>query len=126
MNQDLMVFFQEITYQKIFKERAYIINLDHSKNTGTHWVVLFSKKDEVIYFDRFGVEFLPREIKKFKDENIKTNIFRIQDYDSIMCGYFCILFIEFMLKGKTLNDFTNLFSPWDFRKNNEIISRYFK
>ena len=103
MNQDLMVFFQEITYQKIFKERAYIINLDHSKNTGTHLVVLFSKKDEVIYFDRFGVEFLPREIKKFKDENIKTNIFRIQDYDSIMCGYFCILFIEFMLKGKTLN-----------------------
>ena len=126
MNQDLMVFFQEITYQKIFKERAYIINLDHSKNTGTHWVVLFSKKDEVIYFDRFGVEFLSREIKKFKDENIKTNISRIQDYDSIMCGYFCILFIEFMLKGKTLNDFTNLFSPWDFRKNNEIISRYFK
>ena len=42
-----------------------------------------------------------------------------------MCGYFCILFTEFMLKGKTLNDFTNLFSPSDFKKNDEIISRYF-
>ena len=43
-----------------------------------------------------------------------------------MCGYFCILFIEYMLKGKTLTDFTNLFSPWDFKKNDEIIKRYFE
>ena len=97
------------------KSGAYVINIDHSKNTGTHWVVLFVKKDEVIYFVSFGVEYLPKEIKKFiKNKDIKTNIFRIQDYNSIMCGYFCILFIEFMFKGKTLNDFTNLFSPNDF------------
>ena len=43
-----------------------------------------------------------------------------------MCRYFCILFIEFMFKVKTLNDFANLFSPNDFKKNDEIISRYFK
>ena len=75
------------------------------------------KKDEVIYFDSFGVEHVPKEIKKFiKNKNIKTSIFRIQDYNSIMRGYFCILFIEFMFKGKTLNDFTYLFSPNDFKK----------
>ena len=47
---------------------------------------------------------------------IKTNIFRIQANDSIMCGYFCIGFISFMLAGKTLTDFTNLFSPNSFKK----------
>ena len=62
------------------------------------------KSDEVIYFDSFGVEYIPKEIinKVGINKNIKTNIFRIHDYNSVMCGYFCILFIEFMLKG---NDF---------------------
>ena len=44
------------------KDGAYVINLDHSKNTGTHWVVIFVKKDKVIYFDSFGVEYIPKEI----------------------------------------------------------------
>ena len=79
---------------------------------------LHSKNNEVIYFDSFGVEYIPTEIKKFiRNKDIKTNIFRIQDYNSMMYGYFCILFIEFLLKGKTLKDFTNLFSPNDFEKN---------
>ena len=82
-----------------------------------HWVVLFAKSNEVIYFDSFVVEHIPKEIEKFiGSRTIKSNMFRIQDYNSIMRGYFCILFIEFMLKGKTLNDFTNLFSPNDFKK----------
>ena len=99
------------------KKGAYVINLDHSKNTGTHSVVIFVKLNEVIYFDSFGVEYIPEEILKFiGNKNIKTNIFRIQDYNSIMCGYFCILFIEFMLTGKTLTDYTNLFSPWNLKK----------
>ena len=85
------------------------------------------KSNEVIYLDSFGVEYIPEEIKKsIGNKNIKINIYRIQDYNSVMCGYFCILFIEFMLKGKTLTDFTNLFSPYDFKKNDEIVSRYFK
>ena len=72
-------------------------------------------KNEVIYFDSFGVEYIPEEIRKIiKNKDIETSTFRIQDYNSILCGYFCILLIEFMLKGKTLNDFTNLFSPNDF------------
>ena len=87
---------------KTMKKGTYVINLDHSKITGTYWVVLFMKPNEVIYFDSFGVEHIPKEIKKsIKNKSIKSNIFRIQDYNSVMCGYFCILFIELMLKGKT-------------------------
>ena len=72
---------------------------------------------DVTYFDSFGVEHIPKEIKIFIDKSIVvTNIFRIQAYDSIMCGYFCIGFIDFMLAGKTLTDFTNLFSPNNLKK----------
>ena len=55
-----------------------------------------------------------------------TNIFRIQAYHSIMCGNICIGFIDFMLKNKILNDFTNLFSPNSFKKNDDLILNYFK
>ena len=56
------------------------------------------KKDEVIYFDSFGVEYIPKEImERIKNKNIKTIIFRIQDNNSVMCGYFCTLFVEYML-----------------------------
>ena len=109
-----------------------MINLDYSKSTGTHWVVIFVKSNEVIYFDSFGVECIPREIiekiehNSLGNKNIKTSIFRIQDSNSIMCDYFCILFIEYMLNDKTLTDFTNLFSHWNFKKNYEIVKRYFK
>ena len=54
-----------------------------------------------------------------------SNIFRIQAYDSIICGYFCIGFIDFMFKGNCLTDFTNLFSPDNFLKNDDIILKYF-
>ena len=94
------------------KKGAYVVNLDHSENTGTHWVVIFVREGEVIYSDSFGVEPIPKEImEKTGNKNIKTNIFRIQSFDSIMCGYFCISFIEYMLNNKTLTDFTNLFRP---------------
>ena len=80
----------------------------------------------VTYFDSFGVEHIPKEIKAFiNNKNITTNIFRIQAYDSIICGYFCIGFIEFMLKGKSLTEYTNLFSPNDFKKNDDMILNYF-
>ena len=109
------------------KDGAYIINLDEYSDIGTHWVSLWvNDNNNVTYFDSFGVEHIPKEIKAFiKIKNIKTNIFRIQAYDSIMCGYFCIGFIDFMLKGKTLTEYTNLFSPNDFKKNDDIILNYF-
>ena len=74
-----------------------------------------------------GVENIPKEIKKFTgNKNVVTNIYRIQEYDSIMCGYFCIGFIDFVLKGKSLLEYTNLFSPSDYKKNDKIISKYFQ
>ena len=77
--------------------------------------------------DSFGVEHVPEEIKKFiGNEDIKTNIFRIQAYNSIMCGYFRIRLIVFMFANKTLINFTSVFSPYDFKKNDKIIFKYFK
>ena len=79
------------------------------------WIALFCRKNKIVYFDSFGVEHVPEEIKKFiGNKNIKANIFRMQTNNSIMCGYFCIGFIDFMLAGKTLVDFTSLFSPYEF------------
>ena len=127
MNQDLMVFFEEIIYLKKSKDGSYIINLDEYADVGTHWIALFSKKNEIVYFDSFGVEHILEEIKEFiRNKNIKANIFRIQDNNSVMCGYFCIGFIDFMLAGKKLTDYTNLFSPYDFKKNDNIILSYLK
>ena len=118
------------------KKGAYVINLDEYKNMGTHWISLFvkpkyttepSSSENTVYFDSFSVEHIPTEINKFiGNKKIKAIIFRIQSYDSIMCGYFCIEFINYMLKGKTLLDYTNLFSPNDFKKNDRIIKRIFK
>ena len=61
-----------------------------------------------------------------KTKNITTNIYRIQAYDSIMCGYFCIEYIDLMLKGKILLDHTNLFSPNEYEKNDKTIIKYFQ
>ena len=85
------------------------------------------RNNNVTYFDSFGVEHIPKEIKAFigRSLSITTNIFRIKAYGSIMCGYFCIGFIDFMLAGKTLTEFTNLFSPNNFKKNDDIILNYF-
>ena len=108
------------------KKGVYVINLDEYENTGTHWVSLFVKPKYTVYFDSFGVEHIPKEINKFIHNEIKSNIFRIQAYDSIMSRYFCIEFINYLLKGKTLLYYTNLFSPNDFKKNDQAIKRIFK
>ena len=112
---------------KTIKNEAYVINLDKYADVGTHWIALYVKNNEVIYFDSFGVEHVPNEIKKLiGDKNIKTNIFRIQADNSIMCGHYCIGFIDFMFANKTLVDFTSLFSSYDCKKNDDIILSYFK
>ena len=112
---------------KTIKKGAYVINLDEYENTGTHWVSLFVKANKVIYFDSFGIEHIPEEIDKFiGNKKFKASIFRIQACDSIMCGYFCIEFINYMLKGKKLLDYTNLFSPNDFKENDQVVKRIFK
>ena len=124
------------------RDEAYVINFDEYSDIGTHWVPLHVNNDDVTYFDSFGVEHIPKEIKAFincsssfvlrptlrdalQNKKIKTNIFGIQAYDSIMCGYLCIGFVDFMLAGKTLTEFTNLFSSNNFKKNDDIILTYF-
>ena len=111
---------------KKIKDGAYVINLDEYSHIGTHWIALYLKNNDVTYFDSLGVEHLPKEIKAFiNNKNIKTNIFKIQTYDSIMWGYFCIGFINFMFKGNSLTEYTNLFSPNDFKKNDDTILNCF-
>ena len=92
------------------KDGAYVINLDEYSDIGTHWVALYVHNNDVTYFDFLGVEHIPKEIKDFiNNKNITTNIFRIQAYNSIICDYFYIGFIDFMIPGKILTEFTNLF-----------------
>ena len=86
---------------------------------GIYWITLYANAN-VKYFDSFGVQHIPKEIKNsIGNKNIITNIYRIQVYNSIMCGYFCIGFIDFMLKGtnayniyfntKIMTEYSNLF-----------------
>ena len=70
--------------------------------------------------------FLKKLINLLVIKKIKASIFRIQAYDSIMWGYFCIEFINYMLKGKKLLDYTYLFSPNEFKKNDQVIKRILK
>ena len=81
--------------------------------------------NNVTYFDNFGVEHIPKDIKKFVcNKNIMKFFLKIQAYDSVMCGYFCTGFTNFMLKGKSLLDYTNLFSLNECEKNDKIILKY--
>ena len=107
------------------KDRVYVRNLHEDSDIGTHWIALYVLNNDATYFHSFGVEHIPKEIKTFiKNKSIKTNIFRMQAYNLIMCGYFCIGFIDFMLAGKTLTNFTNLFSRNNFKKNDDIILNF--
>ena len=104
-----VVYSRENLSDKI-KDGAYVVNLDEYSNIGTHWIALHVNNKTASYFDCFGVDHIPKEIKKFiNNKNIIANIYRVQNYDSIMCGYFCIGFIDYMFKGKSLTDYTNLF-----------------
>ena len=76
MNQDLMECILEIICQKKIKDGAYVINLDEYADVDTHWMALFCNKNEVVYFDTFGVEHVAEEIKEFiGNKNIIANIF---------------------------------------------------
>ena len=108
------------------KDGAYVINLDEYSDIGTHWIALYVNNKAVTYFDSFVIEYIPKEVKKFiGNRNIIGNIYRIKNYDSVMCSYFCIGFIDYMFKGKSLTDYTNLFSHNNFKENDDVILNYF-
>ena len=99
------------------EDGAYVINLDEYSDIRTHWIALYALNNNVTYFHTFGVEHIPKEIKKFiGNKNIQANIFRIQEYDSLVCGFVCFEFIDSVSKDKSLTEFTNLFSPNDLKK----------
>ena len=78
------------------------INLDGYKSIGTNWIALYVNDVNVTYFDSFGVEYIVKEIKKFiGHKNIAKNDYRIPACCSIMCGHFCIGFIDFMITIKS-------------------------
>ena len=78
-------------------------------------------------FDSFEIEYIPQNaLNKIKDKSLIHTIFRIQFDDSIMCGLYCITFMKYMIAGKQLLDYYNLFSPNDYQKNCKIIYKYFK
>ena len=109
--------FSKDNMPKKIKDGAYLINLDEYADVGTHWIILFCKRSEIVDFDSFGVEHVPEKIKEFdENKNIKANIFRVQSNDSIMCRYFCIELIDLMSAGKKLTDFTSKLSLYDFEK----------
>ena len=88
-------------------------------------IALYVNNKTVTYFDGFGIEHISKEIKKcINNKNIIANIYRVQNYDSIMCGYFCIGFINYMFKDKSLTDYANLFSPNNFKKNDNILNYF--
>ena len=108
------------------KDGAYIINLDKYDNIGTHWVAIYLKNNNVTYFDSFGIEYIPKEITKLiNDKSIKSNIFRIQSFNSILCGYFYTGFIEYTSKNLGLNEYAKLFLVTNVDKNDQIILDYF-
>ena len=88
---------------------------------------MYVNDNNVTYFDSFGVEYIQIEIRKsIENRNLISNIYTTQAYDSVMCRYFWIGFVDFMLKGKSLLEYTNLFSPNDDQKNDKIILKYFQ
>ena len=104
-----------------------LINLDDKKSKGAHWVSLFLDRNTAVYFDSFKIEYIPEEVlNKIRDKSITHNIFRIQYNESIMCGFYCIAFIEYMLPRKTLLDYTNWFSRNYYKMNDKITYKYFK
>ena len=97
---------------------AYVIHLDDKNSKGTYWVSVFIDRNKTVYFHSFGIGLFPQEISdKIRDESITHNIFRIQDNESIMCGFYCITYRRYASRKKTLLDYTNLFSWNDCKEN---------
>ena len=83
------------------KDGSYVINLDEYSDIGTHCITLYALNNNVTHFDSFEVEHIPKEIKIFIDKSVVAkNIFRIQAYDSVMCGYFVLNLLILCLQAK--------------------------
>ena len=106
------------------KNGTYVINLDEYSDIGTHWIAFYALNLELNVSQNKSETLLVTKI--LRDLRSRKNIFRIQTYDSVMSGYFCIGFFDFMLKVKSLTNSTNIFSQNDLLKTDDIILKYFK
>ena len=102
---------------------TFIMNRDECESLETHRIILYVNAKNVVYFESFRVEHIPEKIRKF-NKNIIANTYRMQTYHSIMCECFCIGFIDFTWKGKNLLEYTNFFSPNEYKKNDKIRLKY--
>ena len=110
------------------KNKFYIVNLDDYEGPGTHWIAIFNVyRDEIIYFDSFGVDPPEEILKKLLDVHKKMimNTYRIQALNSENCGFFCIYVIDNLLKGRSFISISTDFDPNDFEKNDKKIKNYY-
>ena len=116
MNLDLMAFFHKNNLPRT-NDAAYIINFDDKNSKEAQWVSLFIDKTLAVYFNAFEIESISQEVLiKIRGKSFTHNIFRIQENESIMCGFYCVTFIGYMFSRKTLSDCTNLFSSNDYKR----------
>ena len=122
-NKNFIGCFSKDQISIIKNNKSTIINLNNSYEPGSHWIALKKVKNAIFLFDSFGVGYIPMTIfKVYKNFKIITNIYRIQDISSNLCGMFCVLFILYDIKSK--NDFIKfltLFNSNDFLKNELIL-----
>ena len=121
-NNNFSVCFSKDKIILLDDNKSLIYNLQNSNEKGSHWCSITRKNNTIFVFDSFGIGEIPLEIYKiYKKFRIITNIYRIQDIASILCGLFSVLFILYDVKNK--NDFISfltLFHKNDFIKN-ELI-----
>ena len=87
----------------------------NSNQTGSHWIALSRKDNNTFIFDSFGIGHIPKNIYEiYKKFNIITNIYRIQDINSSLCGLFCLYNLN--SKNKFI-EFLNMFNVNDYIKN---------
>ena len=106
----------------IENNKSIIFNLHNNNQPGSHWVALQRSNNNIFIFDSFGVGHIPNNIYKiYKKFNIISNIYRVQDINSNLCGLFCVLFILYKVNSKNrFIEFLNLFDHNNFIKNNLI------
>jgi hypothetical protein len=110
---------------KTIYNKNYIINMDDRSGFGTHWVAVINTGSRCIYFDSFGV-YPPEEVLLFMRSSGKENImneYRVQDVGSLMCGYFCIYFIDSINNGKDFCDVLLEFDPQDYSMNDILVKK---